>query len=377
MGWRLWGGGAISLLLTCGTAQPTAVAAPPSPEWPIFAELAKKLEDQSRPAGERLEIILTFEEWAGAQVRSPLVAVLKDPVPAIRAAAARALGWPGNGEAVPALRERVETPGENGAVRAAAVRSLGGIGDRSVRSLVITATGAPDASVREAALWSVTFGSLVDPADRTVYLLRLAEDRAVDAQLRAEAIRVLARVREAGVVDAIVRILESEPRATITIQSDPTNQQETMVRRFAQARDVAAWAAGALGPLEATTALPLLSKTAEDPDDFFLRLMSVRSLAAWNLPEAYPALAKALADPHPEIRIMALTGVARLGDPKAVELVVARLADESSFVRASAVPTLGYLGGPQARPQLEALRETEMDPNVLRALDAELSRLAR
>jgi HEAT repeat protein len=141
------------------------------------------------------------------------VAVLKDPSPEIREAAARALGWPGNDEAVPALRERVEAPGEAAAVKAAAVTSFGRIGDRSVRALVITATADPEASIREAALSSLALGALVDPADRTVYLIRLAEDRAVDAQSRADAVQALAKVKDERVVEALVRILESEPRS--------------------------------------------------------------------------------------------------------------------------------------------------------------------
>ena len=377
MGLRLWGCGAMALLLTCVAAQPTAGAAPSSSAWPILDELGKKLEDPSRPAQERLEIILTFEEWAGAQVRPALVAVLKDPLPAIRAAAAQALGWRGNKEAVPALRERVETPGEAAAVRAAAVRSLGRIGDRSVRALVITATGEPDASVREAALWSVAFGSLVDPSDRTFYLMRLAEDRAVGAQSRVDAIRALASVKEDGVVGGLARILESEPRVTIALPSGTRNDQQVMALRYAQARDVAGWAAGALGQLEARSALPLLLKTAEDPNDFFLRLMSVRSLVAWNVPEAYPVLVRGLEDPLPDIRVVALTGLARLGDPKAVDPVLARLSDASPEVRSMAVPTLALLGGPKVRPQLEAMQQKESDPRVRGVLEAELSRLAR
>ncbi len=377
MGWRLWACGAVALLLTCVPAQPTAGAPPLSSAGPILEEMGKKLEDQSRPALERLQIIRAFEEWGTAQVRPPLVAVLKDPLPEIRAAAARALGWPGNDEAVPALRERVETPGEATAVKAAAVRSLGRIGDRSVRALVITTTRDPDASVREAALWSVALGSLVDPADRTFYLMRLAEDRAVEAQLRADAIRALASVKEAGVADGLARILESEPRLTIALPSGRLTTQQTMNLRYAQARDVAGWAARALGQLEARSALPLLLRTAEDPNDFFLRLMSVQSLIAWNVPEALPVLVRRLEDPLPDIRVLALTGVARLGDPKAVDPVLARFSDENPAVRARAVATLAVLGGPKVRPQLEALQQKESDPDVLGALESALSRLAR
>ena len=375
MGWRPWECSAIALLLTCVLVQPTAAAPPSSAAWPVFDELGKQLEDRSRPIQERLEIILTFGEWAGPQVRPPLVTALKDPSPTIREAAARALGWLGNGEAVPALRERVETPDEVVPVRAAAVRSLGRIGDRSVRALVVTATGSPDAPVREAALWSVALDSLVDPADRTLYLMRLAEDRAADTLPRVHAIRALASVKEVRVADGLVRILESEPRITIALPPGTRTEMQIMSLRAAQTRDVAAWAADALGLLEARTALPLLLKTAEDPNDYFLRLMSLQSLVAWNLPEAYPVFVRGLEDSLPDNRVLALAGLARLGDPKAMDPVLARLSDAIPEVRAAAVATLALLGGPKVRPQLEAMQQKELAPAVRRALEDELARL--
>ena len=377
MKWRLWACGLLFLVLSWVPVQPTAGAPPFSTAGPALDEMGKQLEDQNRPAAERLQIIRAFEQWATAQVRPTLVAVLKDPLPEIRAAAARALGWPGNHEAVPALRERVETPGESAVVKAAAVRSLGRIGDRSVRALVITTTSDPDASVRGAALWSVTLGSLADPADRTSYLMRLAEDRALEAQLRADAVRALARVKEEGVVEGLTRILEHEPPLTIALPSGPPTQMQIMALRYAQARDVAGWAAGALGQLEARSALPLLLRTAEDPNDYFLRLMSIGSLIAWNVPEAFPVLVRRLEDPLTDIRVLALMGVARLGDRQAVDPVLARLSDQSPAVRAQAVTTLGVLGDPMVRQPLEALQQKESDASVRGALEAVLSQLPR
>jgi len=377
MKWRSWACGFLVLVLSWVPAPPTAGAPPLSDAGPALDEMGKRLEDQSRPAAERLQIIGVFEQWASAQVRPPLVAVLKDPLPAIRAAAARALGWPGNHEAVPALRERAETPGEAAVVKAAVVRSLGRIGDRSVRALVITTTSDPEASVREAALWSVTLGSLADPADRTSYLMRLAEDRALEAQLRGAAVRALASVKEEGVVEGLTRILEHEPRLTIALPSGPPTEMQIMTLRYAQARDVAGFAAGALGQLEARSALPLLLRTAEDPNDFFLRQMSIWSLVAWNVSEAFPVLVRRLEDPLTDNRVLALMGLARLGDRQALDPVLARLSDQSPAVRAQAVATLGVLGDPKVRQPLEALQQKESDPDVLGALEDELSRLAR
>src|SRR5215472_4204844 len=134
---RLWVCGAAVLFLTWAPTQPTAAQAPLSSAEPVLEEMGKKIEDRSVPTPERLEVIRLFGDWASPGARPALLVVLKDPDPQIRAAAAKALGWPGDDEAVAPLRERAEASGEAAPVRAAAVRSLGQIGDRSVRSLVV------------------------------------------------------------------------------------------------------------------------------------------------------------------------------------------------------------------------------------------------
>jgi HEAT repeat protein len=150
-----------------------------------------------------------------------------------------------------------------------------------------------------------------------------------------------------------------------------------MSLRQAQAQDVTGWVAGALGELEARTELPLLLKSAEAPNNFFLRLMSLGALVGWKVPEAFPVLVSRLEDPLSEIRIVALTGLASLGDQRAVVPVQARLSDASSEVRARAVQTLAWLGGPKVRPQLEALQQNESNSAVLSALETALAQLAR
>ena len=375
MHWQLYAGGAMALLLTCASAHATAGAQPLSSAGPVLEQIGKQIEDRSRPTVERLELISTFADWATAQVNPPLVAVLKDPQPEIRAAAARALGWHGNDEAVPALRERIETPDEVAAVKAAAVRSLGRIGDRSARALVVGAIADPDASIREAALWSVALGSLSDPTDRTAYLIQFAESRGFDGPARAEAVRALASVKEERVVESLSQILESEPPVKIALPPGKLTVQQSMNLRNMQNRDVAGWAAGALRQLDARSALPLLLKTAEQPDDYFLRFMSLQALVAWNVPEVFPVLLRRLEDPLLDIRVLAVTGLARLGDPKSVGPLLTRLSDESPEVRAVAVMALTELSGPEIRPRLEALQEKEVAPDVRRALEAALAHL--
>lgn len=146
--------------------------------------------------------------------------------------------------------------------------------------------------------------------------------------------------------------------------------------RNGQAKDVVAWSAAALGRLDARTAIPLFLKTAEDPDDFFLWLMSVESLVAWNATEAFPVFVRRLEDPILGIRLLALRGLERLGDPKAVDPISPYLSDPYPTMRAQVVTTLAALGRPKIRPQLEALAQKEMDPAVLQALEVTLPRLA-
>ena len=377
MDWRRGLSCGLAVLLFCGLAPRTATAQQSSNAGPILEELGKQVTNQSLPTTERVQVIKTLGQWATADVRPPLVAALKDPHPEIREAAARALGWAGNVEAVPVLRERVEAEGEPMAVKAAAVRSLGVIGDRSVRPLVVSLSNDPDPKVREAAVWGLALGALAEPADRTGYLIQFAEDRAFDPTVRSQAVRALTAVNEERVVASLSRILQTEPPLTVTPPTGQPSEQEVMALRLMQIRDVAAFAVGALGRLDARSALPLVLKSAEDPNDFFLRLVSVETLVAWNVPEALPVFVRSLADPLTDVRIWALVGLERLGDQRAVGPVFASLSDQSVPVRARAVTTLAALGGSKVRPQLEALEQRELEPEVRAALETALSKLAR
>jgi HEAT repeat protein len=375
---RWWIPGALALVVCCLPRPGQAAGpAPLSNVEPAVAAFGKALTDPGRPLSERVEIARAFAGWATPQVRELLLTALKDPAPEVRAEVAQALGWPGNREAVAALRARVEATDEADTVKAAAVRSLGRIGDRSVRSLVVAATQSPDKGVREAALWSVALGSLVDPADRTSYLLRLAADRALWGQVRCDAIRALAEVKEDRVVETLLQILEHEPRPKVALPAGQPTQQEIMRLRYAQTQDVPAWAAKTLGQLDDRRAMPLLLKAAEDPDDFFLRLMSLQVLIAWSAAEARPVFMRRLEDSLPDNRVMALVGLGKLGDRTATASVLSRLSDDHPTVRTYAVATLALIGDATVRPALEALQKRESDADVLAALDSALSKLPR
>ena len=375
---RYWvWGGALALSVAWLLARGAEAEPPPlSNAAPVLEELATQARDQRRSELERLQLIGVLGQWGTAQVREPLIALLKDPLPSLRAAAARGLGWPGNREAVASLRERAEAPGEAAVVQVAALEALGKIGDPSVRDLLLGASQDPDPSVRGAALWGVTLGALVDSRDRVTLLIRLAQDEALDLQLRAQAIQTLAVLEDRSAIPLFLRILEHGPRIAIPLPSASPSQQEIMALRYRQIRDLRAWAAKALGDLGERGALPLLLHSAEDSNDFFLRLVSVQALAPLRAPEALPVLERRLEDPFPLIRVSALTALVAIGDRRVVNRVIARLADDVPEVRAQAVLTLAELGDRGIRPRLEALRRTETDPQVQQALEAALNKLA-
>ena len=370
-------GTALAMVVSLAWDAPAAERPPLSNAEPALEQLGKDLLDQNRPLSERLEFARVLGGWATAQVRAPLLATLKDAAPELRAAAARALGWTGNREAVAALRERAEMAAEPAAVRAAAVHSLGIIGDPSTRALLVAATRDPDAGVRQSGLWGVTMGPLFDPADRTSYLIQLTEDQALDGLLRCDAIRLLVDVKEDRVAEALMRVLESEPRSPIALPQGTLSQPQIMELRRVQARDVAAWAAGALGEQRVKGALPLLLKAAEDPNDFFLRQMSITALITLGVQEARPVFTRRLEDRLPDNRVLALMGLTQLADKAAIGSMLPRLTDEDSVVRAQAVVALATLGDGAVRPALEALQRNESDSQVLRALEDALSRLPR
>jgi HEAT repeat protein len=352
---------------------------PLSDATPILEDFGKQAQDQTRPEAERLQVVKVLAAWGTPQVRASLLAALKDPVPSIRETAAGGLGWPGNHEAVAALIERVENPDEIAAVKAAVLESLGRIGDESSRSVVLAATRNQDKTIRQAAFESVTFGALAKSDDRIPLARQIAEDRGLDLFLRCQAIILLGRANDTGSIELLARLLQNEPPLAMPNPKEdpPPTQQQVMIVRYWEARDVRAWAAMALGMIGAKREVPLLLRTAEDPDDFFVRLTSVQVLVSWNVPEAYPVLLGRLDDSFSETRQVALVGLAKWANQGVVDAVLARLSDPSSKVRAQAVRTLGELGDPRVRPDLEALYRTEESGVVQQALVQVLGRLPR
>ncbi len=354
-----------------------AADAPLSNAGPLLDEYGQRLQDLTLSEAERLQFLGLLARWGTPQVRQPLLAVLKDSHESIRAASARALGWKGNSEAVAGLQDRVTAPDEKVAVRVAAIESLGRIGDSSAREALLAVTKESDPAVRGAAFSALTFENLQSPADRAPLLRQMAGDTTLDTYIRCQAIQALALARDGASRELLMTLLEREPVSPMPLPSEAPSEREMMAIRYRQARDVRAWAAKALWVLEARSAIPLLLKTAEEPNDFFLRLASLETLGSWRVHEAMPVFLRRLEDPFPQNRITALWALADIGDKSVVNAVAARLADSDPNVRGQAVETLGELGDARVRQQLQALQDSERDTRVQEAIDKAIERLPK
>jgi HEAT repeat protein len=354
---------------------PSAEAPPLSNAGGALQSLAAQTKDAARPEAERIPLIEALGQWETEQVRPTLLDLLADPLPGIRAAAARALGWRGNVPAISALRARAEAPDEDKLVRASALEALGKVGDESVRGVLETATKDPDAKVREAALRGLGLNGLAAPEDRTRYLRELAAGPDFDLLLRVQAIQGLAALKDTGATGILVDLIDKGPRFPMPNLSPRPSQPEVMLVRFRQARDVKAWSARALGILGAKSALPQVLKAAEDPDDFFLRMMAIEVLGYWKAQEAVPVLLRRLDDKFEYARVAALWSLGEIGDKSTADAVLVRLTDREPKVRAQAAKTLAAVGDARMRQQLEIAQGRDPDPEVQAAVAEALEKM--
>jgi HEAT repeat protein len=374
-----WGGLGLSVaaLLGWGWLTVTEGAAPLSNTGAALTEVVAGARDQNLDLGQRLQSIGVLRKWASPEVRGPLMELLKDPAPEIRAAAAKGLGWPGNTPAVMGLAERVADKREQGAVRAAAIEALVKIGDKAVREQIVEASRDADSEIREAALRGLIDGPLQSGADRRVLATRAAEDGDLSLPFRADAIKALTATGDPAAIPTLVKLLETGPRAKIGPPPPGATQQQILGVRYLQIGDLRAWAVQGLGELGDQSVLPQVIKATEDTEDFFLRYIAAGVLVNWKAPGGLPVLLRLMGDPVSDVRTVAVVGVGRLGDATNVAAVAGRLKDGVQSVRLGAVEALATIGGAAARERMQAALATERDPQVRQALEAALTQLKR
>jgi HEAT repeat protein len=363
-----------------GPAVAQSLAAP-SEQFPVFRELERMARDPAVSMDDRRAAIAGLGDAHTSAVGPGLVALLGDPAPGIREAAAAALGWPGNAGAVDALLARARDDGETPDVRRVAIEALGRIGAPAVVGPLESLSRDPAVGLRRAALLVLFDSPLARHADATGAALRLLEDSAQDGYARARAAVFLARVRGNPQVVAALRAVLRDPRPPAGYEALPAPEalagpERTMAERLRALHNVRAHAAWALGNLQDRAALPDLQTALGDPDPE-VRLRSAGSLGLLRAPEAVPSLVGLVADPDPLVRAMAVTALGELGDRSAAPALRGALRDADARVRERAARALGQVGDQEARDELDRLAQSEPASAVrlavhaaLRALDA-------
>jgi HEAT repeat protein len=295
-------------------------------------------------------------------------------------------------------------------VRQAAAYSIGRSfteADRLVveRALVESAR-APEAAVREAALWSL--GSLGGPlAERTLRaalrapepgvrrtaaerpgemesaesvpeLTRMLGDRREPAEVRQAAAAALGQIGDARAAEPLLAALKDD-NAYVRGAADSALQllKGPPGARFVErlrdpAPRVRAEAAMKLGQSGDSTNVPRLVKLLAD-DDESVRQAAVRALGTFRDPAAERQLGAALAEADFRIRQGAVAALALGGRPAARATLTPLLKDPVGSVRAETVRALGRLGAGDQPPVLAAI--TDDDAAVRLALAETLAPL--
>jgi HEAT repeat protein len=318
-----------------------------------------------------------------------LVHTLRDPVPAVREAAAYALGEIGPTsweQTLPSLLTLL-TNDEEPLVRRSAAYALGQFGKNlptaspeqvgAVRDALAKALSDSDAAVRQNAAWAVgrlgtELGKPAVPA-----LARALQD--ADALVRRDTARALgdlgpgahaavpAMVRcfnrreedpaiRKTVLHALVRVLGPEDRAAAAeLKSALTESDPEIVR-------TAALALGCIGGSAGAPAVPVLCEILQDPESNN-RAAAAAALAriGRDAAPAVPTLDKALADRSPVVRRNAALALARIGpkaEPAMPNLIRLLTPEQPDEVRLYAMEALAFIG-----PAVEAVI-----PDLLRVL---------
>jgi HEAT repeat protein/beta-lactamase regulating signal transducer with metallopeptidase domain len=283
---------------------------------------------------------------------SALAEVLRDPVPAVRLAAAQALGSAKDTIAVRALIEVLRSD-ESAAVRRSAAWSLGEIGDAAAVPALAEALGRDrDAEVRRNA--AEALGSIDDA--RATPALTQALERDADVSVRRKAAEALANIEDPASIDALIRALDRDTdpgvRAAVINGIDNLEDARAIASVSRALRDASAEvrraAADALGSMDESEAVPALMGAARDADAEVRREV-INALSNLQDRRALETFVTALADADVEVRRAAAQGIGNLENVRnAPAELIRAMDDRDAEVRQSAAHALGNIGDPAA-----------------------------
>jgi len=268
------------------------------------------------PDHEERVLALELAGWSGSQAcLEASIQSLQDPVPAVRAAAASALGRLRDTSAVRALGNAIGDSFPE--VRVEAVRALGVIDDEAVLGFLVAALQDADPGVRTVASEVLTQWSSPAVAKRLAGVLAVPNLRGAATDL----------LRKIG----------------------PSSQELLIDVLLHGTAEVVPIVGGLLGEVVGVARLAeRLGSTEADA-----RLRAVEAIGAIGGPDAVGPLIGVLSDPDERIRLRATQLLATLGDPRGADAIVAAvLNDPVPEVVAAAEGALYRLGARSGEPQI-------------------------
>jgi HEAT repeat protein len=232
----------------------------------------------------RLTAIIALGNLRDPSSTNTLIEALSDPSPAVRVAAAKALGAIGDRKATQALRSLFHDL-HNEQARTAAINALGKLKDPAA---------VPD-------------------------LLEIINDEGDAWAVRKASVEALGEIRDTRAVDSLVNTLGDQ---------------------YATVREASALALGKIGSNQAT--LPLLA-TLDTSSLWALRVAAANALGAIRDRRATPPLSSSLRDRYAAVREAAAGALGKLGDPDAVDSLISALDDPNGNVQEAVMHALDTL----------------------------------
>ena len=252
-------------------------------------------------------------------------AVKDDDLYTIRLTAILALGNLRDPNSTPTLIEALTD--SSPAVRVAAANALGAIGDRkATQALLPLLRDQHNEQARTAAINAL--GKLKD-ANAVNDLLEIANDESEVWAVRKASVEALGEIRDARAVDCLVNTLNDQ---------------------YATVREASALALGKIGSNQAI--LPLLT-TLDTSSLWALRVAAAHALGEIRDRRATAPLSNALKDRYAAVREIAAEALGKLRDPDAVDPLISALDDPNGNVQEAVMQALDTLSEdlPQAERQ--------------------------
>ena len=354
----------LAVILPLAAASPTAkvgAMTPNAPETILIQDPMPDTQLTARPPEQGRNVS------EGESVVPALMSALSDANGAVRLAAIKSLGELQDPRAIAALGKALREDADP-RVRRAAAEALGQIDDsRAVPHLVAALRGERIADVREAIVESL--GEIDDPS-AVAAVAAVVRDSSVG--VRRAAASALHEFEDPSALPALlsmVRDSDAEVRREVAqglsdLESPQTFDALTALSRDADA-EVRSAAVDGLGNLEDARTLPALLAALRDSN------AEVRSQAAdaiHNIPDldkAPPQLIALLTDADADVRQNVAHALGSLEDEVAVPALKRALSDTNADVRRAVAEALSDIGGAEAITALMGLLK-DQDPEIRR-----------